>query len=403
MAAAALQSFYEQTKTLIQPSPLTLHDLSKPDIVSLVALLRNWPIDPGSAKHYWTDIQRLTSKLPSHLRNTSPLHLKPTHSLICAGHAGLNPSLIISIWSTLRGEMESSIGPFLYPIIVGAGLPAHQEYQARQLEPVLRMWQPDYDPADHVPAGRTPLPTGKEGLWAFQYNKCPACMLARLGSEKDELAALLSGMVGRLRSGVVGRRDDVRSRRVRWVLAALKLCRGGVKAADEAWVFGLELKRVRRAWKEHRKGVAVKGGFYGNQKVWTVPIAYAGTEGSEGRETPSDVSRSFHSEASYDIELIDFCQKFVPEIHTRRESDIPSFTGFTKEGVRELHSPDGSYASSEEARVNDYEDEFEWEVGSHSSTFSNTSRNAGANGGQPSNTACRSMYGGYPGYNTRRS
>jgi hypothetical protein len=292
MSSAALKALY--TPTGRSRSSLTYRDLHNSDMKKLVTLLRSYPSPCSSdqeTKDYYLGVGYLIHALPSNLRS-SPLNIKlpflspspsPSPSAktskakftkLCSGHHELNQSIIHSIWSSLRFELERGIGKFLYPILLQAGLPAALELKMRQLEPVLQMWQKDFDITSHTLCGRAPISSPvqyaeADGVfvpkWAYQENKCPACMLARLGSDVDVLTALFAGMVGRLPGRIVGRKNEIRSKRVRWVRYWIKKFPEREERVEEAWDLGCELNRLRKAWKEHQRGKQSEGFYAGGR------------------------------------------------------------------------------------------------------------------------------------------
>jgi hypothetical protein len=292
MSSAALKALY--TPTGRSRSSLTYRDLHNSDMKKLVTLLRSYPSPCSSdqeTKDYYLGVGYLIHALPSNLRS-SPLNIKlpflspspsPSPSAktskakftkLCSGHHELNQSIIHSIWSSLRFELERGIGKFLYPILFHAGLPAALELKMRQLEPVLQLWQKDFDFTSHTLCGRAPISSPvqyaeADGVfvpkWAYQENECPACMLARLGSDVDVLTALFAGMVGRLPGRIVGRKNEIRSKRMRWVRYWIKKFPEGEERVEEAWDLGCELKRLRKAWKEHQRGKQGEGFYAGGR------------------------------------------------------------------------------------------------------------------------------------------
>lgn len=168
----------------------------------------------------------------------------------------------------------------------------------RQLEPVIQMWAKDYDVMDHTPGGRDPLcpavlVLGKpKPKWYRQENECPACMLARIGSDKDVVFALLAGMIGSYGSHSVGKNSKIKSRRIRWARYWLKQFPGGDKLVDEAWDLGNELRRLHKAWEAHvRQGE--RKGFYGTVRSPATPVTPVPVPG-HASAIGIDISGDFH-------------------------------------------------------------------------------------------------------------
>ncbi|KAF2678026.1 hypothetical protein K458DRAFT_395324 [Lentithecium fluviatile CBS 122367] len=245
----------------------TYQHLKRTDMKQLAAILSGvpYPPTPSATKTYTKTVTTLIKALPYHLTPSSLLPFFPTPSNptdkslphpLCALHKGLNPALISSMWVWIRHELDDAIGPFLYPILMSGQLSKPQEWSMRQLEPVLRMYRPDYTQAGATPAGFQAVPCHK---WGFQgHVACAACLLARVGSDRVVLVALLAGIVGRSRGRCIGRREKLRSKR----LGMLKYWMRRHEAEDgdelfgEAWALGEVLKRVRRVCRKEGRNAA---------------------------------------------------------------------------------------------------------------------------------------------------
>ncbi|KAH7071685.1 hypothetical protein FB567DRAFT_538631 [Paraphoma chrysanthemicola] len=139
-------------------------------------------------------------------------------------------------------------------------LDAAEELKLRQLEPVLQMWRTDFDLSLSAPPGLEPIDKGSK--WRYQSSQCPACMLARIGSDQDVLFALFAGMIGRfpmyklttrkviLAEFGVSNLKDVKSKRVRFVRYWIQASRGGDALLLEAANLGMNLKKLYKEWKE---------------------------------------------------------------------------------------------------------------------------------------------------------
>ncbi|KAF2259341.1 hypothetical protein CC78DRAFT_72506 [Lojkania enalia] len=267
MPVAALTALYPTSTSHAGRPRAPYQCLDNSKIKKLVIVFRNYPSDPANADEYWRTIKHTIQDLPTSLRSLIVLatstdasgKLKP--GKLCTHHNGLRADLIYSIWAWVKHELDSGIGIFLYPILVKAGLPMLQEWKVRQLEPVQRMWRRDFDALEQTPEGRQPIISDK---WSYQENQCPACMLARIGSDTQVLSALYAGMVGRYSSKKVGKKDKSRSNRVNFIRYLLKQSDSGEKLVDESWDLGKEMKRVREGWREHQRD-SVRVNFYGRK------------------------------------------------------------------------------------------------------------------------------------------
>ncbi|EDU43522.1 conserved hypothetical protein [Pyrenophora tritici-repentis Pt-1C-BFP] len=217
------------------------------DMKRLVRILRHVP-DPTDErferkeasyrKHTKEDIHNLPSRLRS-----SRLSFGSTN--LCSMHKGLNHNLINDIWQWLRHEFEGAIGKFLYPLIMSNRLTAKQEWNVRQLEPVLEMWNVDFSLEASAPPGHEPVSHGSQ--WEYQRDGCPACMMARIGSDEHVLFALFANMVGRFNTKSLtstGGWKKTRSKRLRFVRYWVKATHDGDTTLSYAGELGLKMKQL---------------------------------------------------------------------------------------------------------------------------------------------------------------
>ncbi|KAF2183765.1 hypothetical protein K469DRAFT_689889 [Zopfia rhizophila CBS 207.26] len=265
---AALGGLYTNYRSSTSQSRHSYEDIQNTDMKKLTSILGSYPSLPTSPKKqakYTDHVRNEISKLPSHLQS-STLHIhvhalkdkngKANKGKLCNLHSQLKHDLIHSVWKWIKHELEKGIGKFLWPILMHGGLLELQEWKVRQLEPVLEMWT-YYNAEYGAPLGRAPIRPGEtlEGRfvpkWKKQENNCPACMLARIGSDPDVCRALLAGLVGRWSRSRTGSRDAIRSQRIRWVKYWLLNLPRGREYFKDAWDLGEELQRIRKNWKEH--------------------------------------------------------------------------------------------------------------------------------------------------------
>ncbi|KAI2480296.1 hypothetical protein Ptr902_08477 [Pyrenophora tritici-repentis] len=226
------------------------------DMKRLVRILRHVP-DPTDErferkeasyrKHTKEDIHNLPSRLRS-----SRLSFGSTN--LCSMHKGLNHNLINDIWQWLRHEFEGAIGKFLYPLIMSNRLTAKQEWNVRQLEPVLEMWNVDFSLEASAPPGHEPVSHGSQ--WEYQRDGCPACMMARIGSDEHVLFALFANMVGRFNTKSLtstGGWKKTRSKRLRFVRYWVKATHDGDTTLSYAGELGLKMKQLRCEWKDEQR------------------------------------------------------------------------------------------------------------------------------------------------------
>ena len=227
--------------------------LRNSDMKRLVRILRHIPAPTDERKEmlYRKRTKEDIHNLPSRLRS-SRLSFGSTN--LCSTHKGLDHNLVNDIWQWLRHEFEGAIGKFLYPLIMSSRLTAEQEWKARQLEPVLQMWKLDFSLEASAPPDHQPISRGSH--WAYQRDDCPACMMARIGSDEKVLFALFANMVGRFNTkslNSIGGWDKTHSKRLRFVRYWIKTIRGGDITLAQAGELGLKMKLLRREWKDEQR------------------------------------------------------------------------------------------------------------------------------------------------------
>jgi hypothetical protein len=234
--------------------------LKKSDMKQLVSILSGvpYPTTLEADNVHSKAVVRAIQKLPYHLCSSALSHVFSTQDetgkvkpkSLCSTHKGLNSMLVYSIWGWIKHELDDAIGPFLLPVLMSAELTKAQEWAARQLEPVLRMYRAEFTLEGATPCGFQSIPAHR---WIFERNECPACMLARMGSDAVVLAALVSGIVGRSSSRHVGRTDSVKSKRIAMLKYWMLLHEQGRERFEEAWELGKVLRRVHKALKKRER------------------------------------------------------------------------------------------------------------------------------------------------------
>jgi hypothetical protein len=233
--------------------------LHNTEMKKLVCLLQGVLFSQSTRLHiYHKNVKENIKNLPRRMQQ-SP---QSNSSNLCGIHKGLDCHLVNDIWCWIHHEFDSGIGRFIYPVIMSGMLTAEQELKTRQLEPVVRMWHEDFKSEKSAPPGREPFQC--DSKWAYQPDQCPACMLARIGSDEDVLLALYAGMIGRfhirkLATGKillaeldVAKLDNPKSKRIRFVRYWIKASRKGETLLLEAVELGIKLKRLHKEWKETR-------------------------------------------------------------------------------------------------------------------------------------------------------
>ena len=199
--------------------PTNCRDMSQDDISKLTSILSRTPppdLPPSSAQYqsYCTITERQISRLPSHLLSASSRTANRINRLLsrpsglCRLHDRLNADLIDSTFHCLQSEIEDKISVSLHEI---RNLPAYaQTYFPIMafLNDVQALW------LDHE-AYVARFGYEASDRFKYQANRCNACMLAELGSDKNALIALLAGEKMRMRE----RRTELpcSSFRISWI------------------------------------------------------------------------------------------------------------------------------------------------------------------------------------------
>jgi hypothetical protein len=235
---------------------LATSQLHNTELKKLVYVLRGVPTAASASLDVYRHVVKDQVKaLPRRLQQS----VLSRSTNLCPTHRGLHHQLITEMWSWVQHEFNDGIGKHIFPVIMGRRLSAEQEHQIRQLEPVLQMWRTDFRPETSAPPGRNPISGNSK--WSYQIDQCPACMLARIGSDKKVLFALYAGMIGRfpkhklssvrlsLEELNVRTLDNPKSKRVHFVRYWLKASTEGDTSLFEATNLGIVLKKLHKEWK----------------------------------------------------------------------------------------------------------------------------------------------------------
>lgn len=175
---------------------------------------------------------------------------------LCDLHKHLKKGLCYETMSMLEHEI-SRVGRYTYSIVMSGQLDADIEMAVRQLEPLPQMYVPGFDVRQSAPEGHEficPTLINDKGMfvprWAYESSQCPACMLARIGTDSSVLSALLAGIVARISRRHRGRRDNLKSLRIRFVKEWLEAHDGGSALVDRAFAIGGMMRDIKRAQKE---------------------------------------------------------------------------------------------------------------------------------------------------------
>jgi hypothetical protein len=271
---------------------LETRTLSTSDMKKIVRVLQGVPsglFRKDDEEAYVKQAKETIKALPSRLRAATLFFHK---SNLCHIHKGLDDYLINEIFAWIKHEFEGAIGKYIYPIIMSEILSPYEESLIRRLEPVSQMWRRDFDLALTPPPKRTPINAGTK--WHFQGDQCPACMLARMGSDMDILGALFTGMVARSPNTQRSffRPEEIRQKRLRFVRYWMKSHPCGEKEVPDKYQFGVYLKTLRPQAKK-LIGDREKKFFYNRHSILPpVGTVNTGTSSSRGSRDRCPEERS---------------------------------------------------------------------------------------------------------------
>lgn len=205
---------------------LTYRRITRDDIANLPTSLRS-----SSAKPVSCTLTRLFEP-----ERSSRHHQK---ARLCSLHAGLNPRLIHSIHHMIKRELSSKIPALFAALAAHGSLSLHEAMLAAALDDARAIWLRRGSYEDRTAQDGT----AKARFWTPQPDGCKACVLARLGGQREVALAGLTGMVARGRrvgkKGRTGKR--VHSRRLRWFEGWVKVVSEGNEVIEECWEAGERL------------------------------------------------------------------------------------------------------------------------------------------------------------------
>ncbi|KAH7407006.1 hypothetical protein DE146DRAFT_607264 [Phaeosphaeria sp. MPI-PUGE-AT-0046c] len=243
---------------------MAINYLHNSDLKKLTRILRGIPSHCSlKSLIYSGSVKKGIKALPSNLRQSST---RRTY-ILCPTHAGLNGTLIDGIWHCMQNELSAVLGKFVLPLLMCRKLTSAQELAIRQLEPVGEMFDEGFSAEAATPECRPRQSINAGKKWAYQADQCPACMLARIGSDTPVLLALYAGMIGHFPTYKLASRpinyedlspaalDNPKSKRVRFVRYWLKECNNGDALYRDAVELGIVLKKAYKDLKAERKAM----------------------------------------------------------------------------------------------------------------------------------------------------
>lgn len=296
--------------------------MSDQDMKLFVRVLLQRPVPKQGADK----LKQSIKALPSHLK-ASGFHRSPSKSTgqvqtgyLCDTHKSLKKGLCYELLSLIQSEI-SHIGDFTYPVIMSGKPEAQWEHRVRQLEPVPGIYTRDFTERDCTPPGHEPIWPGNISdkgdfvpLWCWEVSQCPACILARIGSERTVLFALLTGMVARISRRRRGPQDNLKSRRVRFVKEWLQASHKDGKAfVNDAFVVGQQIRDIRREQRvaEHTA-----------KKQALRDVGRRANNSGEGHQQYPPIPPYMTDQAVADLSVPDLRQPRVDTLHEDQASSI---------------------------------------------------------------------------------
>jgi len=184
-------------------------DLTNEDLSLLASILSHQPPPtlPQSASQHkiYSKLTRADIlKLPPHLRNypgtvTKYLtrcvqdDIRAEYRELCSMHLNINRRLMHSMLHWVKKEIDVNIPAVVLSLAKANLLTAEYREQFRRLRESSGMWlRPEtYHSLFNQDA---------DPRWSYQNDRCPACILSRLGGEEDILVTLKAGLLVRCRS-----------------------------------------------------------------------------------------------------------------------------------------------------------------------------------------------------------
>jgi hypothetical protein len=331
--AAAMNGLYKSgaagVSRLKKTSYRSLHRDEMADIVRILSDVP-YPFTYESTKKYEKTVQKRIADLPYNLCASSLSSVLSTEDKdtgkvkrghLCSLHKAMNNNLIYDIWGWVKHELESGVGPFLYPLLLAGSLTKPQEWKARQLEPVLRMYRSEFTEECATPLGFQAVSSHK---WGLQENGCPACMLARMGSDKDVMVAMLASIVGRSPSKRIGRREKIRSKRVAMLKYWLRQHLQGDTLFQEAWDMGNEMQRQHRACRKQSRASQKHASVSSSLRESTLSASTMYDAAPRPETTDFDTIHDARASRRESVIPIDISDPYHPtSAPSRRSIDIP--------------------------------------------------------------------------------
>ncbi|KAF2442715.1 hypothetical protein P171DRAFT_522443 [Karstenula rhodostoma CBS 690.94] len=253
--SAALTGLYNPHRSSTGRRNSHFYMLSNKDMPLLASVFQSVSAPQTPDAH---EAKARIQSLPRHLRasgfhkSPSPTTGKVQPGYLCDAHKRLKKGLCYELMALVQHEM-SRVGRLTYSIVVSGELDAWEEMRVRQLECVPQMYVPGFDAHGGAPGGHEPICPGfldEKGVfvlqWGYEVSRCPACMLSRIGGESKVVFALLAGLVARISTRARGHREDLKSRRVRFVKEWLEAREDGRRLVDDAFFLGGKMRDIKQ-------------------------------------------------------------------------------------------------------------------------------------------------------------
>ncbi|BCR86086.1 uncharacterized protein ACHE_30073S [Aspergillus chevalieri] len=243
------------TRRIKHRYPLTITDLTAPELLALThtLLLDNPPVYQISRPTTTTPntpgsnlpnerLKEAIKNLPCALRRNKLVQMMPRCigrvAELCVSHKGLNAYVVGHLFDLVKGEVTRRLGK------IDCGVECLGMFERkllRSIQAIRRVWG-ERSPEDD---GETPI-----GAPGKHYNKCEACMLARIVGEPLLLRNLRIAILSRTRT----RKKSRAPRLLRFVEGCIGCHGEALRVLHESGQLAIDFKAARKAAARKKRG-----------------------------------------------------------------------------------------------------------------------------------------------------
>ncbi len=236
--------------------PFSISELSHTDIDSLTHILSQPLWLPGAqsplaSRQLWDRqqaIAKLIQDLPFHLRRPIPKQTSivsfiakrtdiPTACRLCKAHSKLNAQLIQTILSRIQVEIGERLNTFTKNV---SGLSREHQDLVGRLRALHALWIP-------LEIYRKTYLSESKLKWTFQPDGCGACIIARIGEDRETLMLLRTTILARQK------RHLAEPRLLRWVEGWIAWTGAAEEILVESNAKERKLRKMRRMFQKRAK------------------------------------------------------------------------------------------------------------------------------------------------------